>query len=90
MIGARDVAFPRLNAMSYWMLPFGGMLLYFSFLTGQAPNAGWFSYVPLSTRPYNLMPGADYWIIGLLCLGVGSIAAAINIFVTVLSCARRA
>ena len=44
MIGARDVAFPRLNAMSYWLLPFGGILLYFSFMTGKAPDAGWFSY----------------------------------------------
>ena len=70
MIGARDVAFPRLNAMSYWLLPFGGILLYFSFMTGQAPDAGWFSYAPLSTKPYNLMPAQDYWIIGLICLGV--------------------
>lgn len=86
MIGARDVAFPRLNAMSYWLLPCGGVLLYFSFLTGQAPDAGWFSYAPLSTKPYNLMPAQDYWIVGLICLGVGSVAAAINIFVTVLNC----
>jgi len=86
MIGARDVAFPRLNAMSYWLLPCGGFLLYYSFLSGSAPNAGWFSYAPLSTKPYNLMQGVDYWVIGLICLGVGSVAAAINIFVTVLSC----
>ena len=86
MIGARDVAFPRLNAMSYWLLPCGGVLLYFSFMTGQAPDAGWFSYAPLSTKPYNLMPAQDYWIVGLICLGVGSVAAAINIFVTVLHC----
>lgn len=86
MIGARDVAFPRLNAMSYWLLPSGGFLLYYSFFTGQAPDAGWFSYVPLSTKPYNLMQAQDYWIIGLACLGVGSIATSINIFVTVLNC----
>ena len=86
MIGARDVAFPRLNAMSYWLLPSGGLLLYYSFFTGQAPDAGWFSYAPLSTKPYNLMQGQDYWIIGLACLGVGSIATSINIFVTVLNC----
>jgi cytochrome c oxidase subunit I len=85
MIGARDVAFPRLNAMSYWLLPCGGFLLYYSFLTGSAPNAGWFSYAPLSTKPYNLMQGVDYWIVGLLSLGVGSVSAAINIFVTVLT-----
>ncbi|MEQ8785267.1 MAG: cytochrome c oxidase subunit I [Pirellulaceae bacterium] len=86
MIGARDVAFPRLNAMSYWLLPSGGILLYYSFLTGKAPDAGWFSYAPLSTKAYNLMQAQDYWILGLACLGVGSVAAAINIFVTVLSC----
>lgn len=84
MIGARDVAFPRLNAMSFWMLPFGGALLYFSFFTGSAPNAGWFSYVPLSTRPYSLSPGVDYWIIGLVVMGIGSVAGAINIVATVL------
>ena len=47
MIGARDMAFPRLNAMSYWLFPFGGALLHFSLLAGGAPNAGWFSYAPL-------------------------------------------
>ncbi|MCP4192444.1 MAG: cytochrome c oxidase subunit I [Planctomycetaceae bacterium] len=86
MIGARDVAFPRLNAMSYWLFPSGGLLLYYSFFTGQAPDAGWFSYAPLSTKPYNLMQAQDYWIIGLACLGVGSIATSINILVTVLNC----
>jgi heme/copper-type cytochrome/quinol oxidase subunit 1 len=53
MIGARDMAFPRLNAMSYWLLVFGGLLLHFSVLAGGAPNAGWFSYAPLSeTAPW--------------------------------------
>ena len=84
MIGAKDVAFPRLNAMSFWMLPFGAFLLYFSFFTGAAPNAGWFSYAPLSTKPYSLGPGIDYWIVGLVVMGVGSIAGAINIVATVL------
>ncbi|TWT35402.1 cytochrome c oxidase subunit 1 [Posidoniimonas corsicana] len=84
MIGARDVAFPRLNAMSFWMLPFGGFLLYFSFLTGSAPDAGWFSYAPLSTKPYSLGPGVDYWIVGLVVMGIGSVAGAINIIATVL------
>ena len=53
MIGARDMAFPRLNAMSFWLLLFGGILLHFSFLAGGAPNAGWFSYAPLSETPYS-------------------------------------
>lgn len=86
MIGARDVAFPRLNALSYWLVPFGGVLLYYSFLTGAAPNAGWFNYVPLSTKPYSSLGGVDYWIIGLMVLGIGSVAGALNIFVTVICC----
>ena len=86
MIGARDVAFPRLNAFSFWMLPFGGGLLYFSFLTGSAPDAGWFAYVPLSTKAYSSLPGVDYWLLGLAVMGIGSIAGAINITATVLSC----
>jgi cytochrome c oxidase subunit 1/cytochrome c oxidase subunit I+III len=84
MIGAKDVAFPRLNAMSFWILAFGGVLLYFSFLTGSAPNAGWFSYAPLSTKPYSSLLGVDYWIIGLAVMGVGSIAGAINLTTTIL------
>src|SRR5260221_2499469 len=72
MIGARDMAFPRLNAMSYWLFPFGGLLLHFSFFAGGAPSAGWFSYAPLSETPYNSSPGTDYWILSLLVLGVGS------------------
>ena len=63
MIGARDMAFPRLNAMSYWLLPFGGLLLHFSLLAGGAPAAGWFSYAPLSETPYTSTPGTDYWVV---------------------------
>ncbi len=86
MIGAKDVAFPRLNAMSFWMLPFGATLLYFSFFTGSAPDAGWFSYAPLSTKPFSSLPGVDYWIIGLAVMGIGSISGAINIVATVMCC----
>ena len=85
MVGARDVAFPRLNAFGFWMLFFGGLLLHFSFLTGSAPNAGWFSYVPLSTKAYSSLQGVDYWIIGLLIMGIGSVSGAINIFATIVS-----
>ena len=84
MVGARDVAFPRLNAFGFWMLFFGGLLLHFSFLTGSAPNAGWFSYVPLSSKAYSSLQGVDYWIIGLLIMGVGSVSGAINIFATII------
>src|SRR5580658_5566188 len=85
MIGARDMAFPRLNAMSYWLLPFGGLLLHFSLLTGGAPAAGWFSAAPLSETPYNSTQGLDYWVLALLVLGIGSVAASINLIATILT-----
>ncbi|HVC33632.1 MAG TPA: cytochrome c oxidase subunit I [Chloroflexota bacterium] len=84
MIGARDMAFPRLNAMSYWLLLFGGLLLYFSFLAGQAPNGMWFMYVPQTLPPYTTGPGPNYWAAGLLVTSVGTIAASINLTVTIL------
>jgi len=85
MIGARDMAFPRLNAMSYWLLLFGGLLLHFSWLAGGAPAAGWFSYAPLSETPFSSTPGMDYWIVALLVLGIGSVATSINLIVTILT-----
>ncbi|MEM8609476.1 MAG: cytochrome c oxidase subunit I [Myxococcota bacterium] len=85
MIGARDVAFPRLNAFSFWLVPFGGLMLHWSFLAGGAPNAGWFSYAPLTELPYNLNEGIDYWLLSLLALGIGSVGSAINIIVTVVT-----
>jgi heme/copper-type cytochrome/quinol oxidase subunit 1 len=85
MIGARDVAFPRLNAMSLWMVAVGGFLLYFSFIAGGAPAAGWFAYPPYSERVYSTTPGMDYWSIGLLVAGIGSVAGAINFIVTILT-----
>ncbi|MHB8647492.1 MAG: cbb3-type cytochrome c oxidase subunit I, partial [Thermomicrobiales bacterium] len=59
MIGARDMAFPRLNALSFWLLIFGGLLLYYSFIGGGAPDAGWFSYAPLSERAFSFTSGLD-------------------------------
>jgi len=85
MIGARDMAFPRLNAMSYWFFIFGGLLLHFSILAGGAPAAGWFSYAPLSETPYSSSAGVDYWIMALLIMGVGSVAGSINMIVTILA-----
>jgi cytochrome c oxidase subunit I len=85
MIGARDVAFPRLNALSYWLFVSGGFLLYFSFLAGGAPDAGWFSYAPLSEKPFSSSPGVDYWAWGLLAIGAGTVAASVNMIVTVLT-----
>jgi cytochrome c oxidase subunit I len=85
MIGARDMAFPRLNALSIWLFIFGGLMLYASFVTGGAPAAGWFAYAPLSERPYSPTHGMDYWVIGLTITGVASIAGALNFIVTVLN-----
>jgi cytochrome c oxidase subunit I len=85
MIGARDMAFPRLNAFSYWLLLLGGLLLHFSFLAGGAPAAGWFSYAPLSETGYASSSGVDYWILALLILGVGSVASSINLIATILT-----
>jgi cytochrome c oxidase subunit 1 len=84
MIGARDVAFPRLNAFSYWAFLFGGMFLYSSFFLGGAPNGGWFGYAPLSTQApttHNM----DYYALGLLFLGIGSTVSAINFIVTIIN-----
>lgn len=86
MIGAKDVAFPRLNAMAYWLLPLGGFLLHFSWLAGGAPNVGWFSYAPLSETPFTGADhGADYWAISLVVLGAGTVAGAINLIATILA-----
>ena len=88
MIGARDVSFPRMNALSYWLYLMGGLLLYFSFFTGDTLHAGWSAYAPLTSVNYSMNKylvgtGVDYWIIGLLLMGAGTIMTAINILVTV-------
>lgn len=85
MIGARDMAFPRLNALSYWLFLWGGCLLYFSFFAHDAPAAGWFSYAPLSEKPYSLLPGMDYWALALLSIGIGTVSSGLNLLVTILS-----
>src|SRR5438270_2486694 len=85
-IGARDMAFPRLNAFGFWCQPFGGILLHFSILAGGAPAVGWFSYAPLSETPYSSSRGVDYWAIALFVLGLGTISFAVNTIATVISC----
>ncbi|HMP39540.1 MAG TPA: cbb3-type cytochrome c oxidase subunit I, partial [Roseiflexaceae bacterium] len=85
MIGARDMAFPRLNAMSVWLFLLGGLMLYFSFFAGGAPNMGWFAYAPLTQKQFSPTFGVDYWILGLLLTGVASIAGALNFIVTILN-----
>jgi cytochrome c oxidase subunit I len=85
MIGASDMALPRLNAFSFWVFLFGGVLLYFSFVSGHAPSAGWFSYAPLSEKGFSTRYGLDYWALALLGIGVGTIATAINLIVTIVN-----
>jgi cytochrome c oxidase subunit 1 len=83
MIGARDVAFPRLNAFSYWVFLFGGIFLYSSFFLAQAPNGGWFGYAPLSVR----LPGhgMTFYAMGLIILGISSTVAAVNFLTTIIN-----
>ncbi len=90
MIGARDMAFPRLNAFGFWMFFFGGLLLYFSYIAapglsgmGSAPDVGWFAYSPLTGRAFSPGQSTDYWILSILLGGVGSIVTAINLIATI-------
>ena len=85
MIGANEMAFPRLNAFSFWMTCLGGVLLYFSFFAGGAPNAGWFNYAPLSENNYSSTKGVDYFLVGLILTGIGSIGAGLNFITTILT-----
>ncbi|MEZ4869284.1 MAG: cytochrome c oxidase subunit I [Caldilineaceae bacterium] len=82
MIGARDMAFPRLNAFGYWIFLFSGLLLYSSYLFGLAPDGGWFNYVPLTTIPYSPSLNIDFYALGLLFLGISTTAGAVNFIVT--------
>ena len=84
-IGARDVAFPRLNALSYWLFLFGALLMHVSFLVDQVPDAGWFSYANLTEKPFSVNHGLDFWALGLLVLGTSSVAAALNFIVTIIN-----
>jgi len=93
-IGARDVAFPRLNGFSYWVFLFGGLLLNASWFAGPlfhagmlnvAPNGGWFGYANLTERQYSPGPNIDFWMLGLQILGISSLAAGFNFIVTILN-----
>jgi cytochrome c oxidase subunit 1 len=84
MIGARDMAFPRLNAFSYWLALTGGLVLYSSFLF-EASGAGWTGYTPLSTSVFSPGMGVSVWILGLLLIGTSSLLGAINFLVTILN-----
>ena len=92
MLGARDMAFPRLNAMGFWLTLFGGILLYASYLTGEglaghgtAPDVGWFAYSPLNERAFSRGTSTDYWVLSIMLSGLGSTITAINVIATVLS-----
>ncbi|MEO2073366.1 MAG: cytochrome c oxidase subunit I [Zunongwangia sp.] len=85
MIGANEMAFPRLNAFSFWMTCLGGFLMYFSFFAGGAPDAGWFNYAPLSESNYSSTQGVDYYLVGLILTGMGSIGAGLNFVTTILT-----
>ena len=84
MIGARDMAFPKLNALSYWTYLFGGIFMYSSFIFGGAPNDGWFSYAPLTEKLYSPTHGMDYWVMGILLLGLATTIGSINFIVTII------
>ena len=92
MIGARDMAFPRLNAFSFWLTAFGGLFLYFSFVggfglygMGSAPDVGWFAYAPLTARAFSPGHSTDYWALALIVSGFGTLGTAINIIATIVS-----
>ncbi|MGA8014684.1 MAG: cytochrome c oxidase subunit I [Candidatus Dormiibacterota bacterium] len=83
MIGARDMAFPRINALSFWLIPAGGLVMYSGFLFGGTGDAGWTGYVPLTEKLYSPQVGQDLWILGLHLLGTSSILGGINFLVTI-------
>jgi len=84
-IGARDVAFPRLNALSYWIFLFGGIFMNASFLFGAAPNASWVGYATLTLPEFSPGHNVDFWFIGLSILGVASIAGGVNFITTIIN-----
>jgi cytochrome c oxidase subunit 1 len=88
-IGARDVAFPRLNMFGYWVVLFGGLFMYSGFFLGGAPDGGWFGYAPLTSTPLSVgvLPGrgVDFWVAGIVLLGIGSTSSAINFIVTIIN-----
>jgi cytochrome c oxidase subunit 1 len=85
MIGARDVAFPRLNALSYWLFLGGGIFINTGFLFNAAPNDGWFGYANLTQTQFSPGLGIDFWVLGLQILGIASLLGAFNFVVTILN-----
>jgi cytochrome c oxidase subunit I+III len=88
ILGSRDVSFPRLSAFSYWTYLFGGIFFFVSFFIGQAPDAGWFAYTPLSGPKYSTI-GIDFWVLGLAMVEVSGIGTGIELAVTILKMRAR-
>ena len=84
LLGSRDMAFPRLNALSYWVYLVSGIFLYVSFPLGLAPNAGWFNYVPYASASYNAGPNIDFYLLGLILLGISTTVGSANFIVTLM------
>jgi cytochrome c oxidase subunit 1/cytochrome c oxidase subunit I+III len=83
VLGTRDMAFPRLNAFSYWVFLFSGIFLYSSYLFGAPPNGGWFNYVPLTGRTFSPGHSIDFWGLGVIFVGISTTVGAINFIVTI-------
>jgi cytochrome c oxidase subunit 1 len=83
MIGARDMAFPRLNAFGFWVTLLGGVMVYMSLITGGAPALGWFAYAPLTSDTFSPSAATDFWCMGLIVAGTGTISAAVNFLATI-------
>jgi cytochrome c oxidase subunit I len=84
IFGSRDMAFPRLNAFSYWVFLASGIFLYASFAVGASPNAGWFNYVPLASRAYDPGINIDFYCLANIFMGISTTAGAVNFIVTTL------
>ncbi|MCX9148003.1 cytochrome c oxidase subunit I [Erythrobacter sp. WG] len=89
LLGARDLAFPRLSAFGYWCYLLGGLILLGALLAGAAPDSGWFMYTPLSSKPYSPGINADIWLVGITVVEVSAVCAAVEIMVTVLKVRAR-
>jgi cytochrome c oxidase subunit 1/cytochrome c oxidase subunit I+III len=84
IFGSRDMAYPRLNALSYWIYLAAGLFIYAGFALGAGPNDGWFNYVPYASRTYNPGSGMDFYSLGMIFLGISTTVGAVNFVVTFL------
>jgi cytochrome c oxidase subunit I+III len=84
MIGAHDMAFPRLGAYGFWCFLLGGLLIYSSFIVGSVPDGGWFMYTPLTTIEFSPDKSQDFWLLGVTFVEIASITGAIELIVTIL------